>query len=191
MTRLVTILLTYGLPYSRLGSIRDGLAERLCYGSISGLDPLRQEISGDSNLGKVLRSYGDKGMVIPAQLVQQAYEAYLAKLTDQPGLIVNNYPRSVEQGELLLDFTKRNNLNVYALFIQVPKEEILKRLELSYHGHHPDEAIQQQLLNRIEAKEIEMSLIRTYLESNIEVITVDGEGSIDEVVERALKVLNI
>lgn len=187
----MTILLTYGLPYSRLGSICDGLAERLGYGSISGFDPLRQEINADSNLGKVLRSYADKGMVIPAQLVQQACEAYLAKLTDQPGLIVENYPRSVEQGELLLDFTKRNNLNAYALFIQVPKEEILKRLELSYHGHYPDDAIQRQLLNRIEAKEIEMSLIRTYLESNIEVITVDGEGSIDEVVERALKVLKI
>lgn len=124
---------------------------------------------------------------MPAQLLQEMLENAINKCVEKKGILIVGYPRSPHHAELLLDFLLSNPKNsIKACFLFMPKEIIISRLNSSHHLEDSDEEMDSRLMERLNNSEREVNELKTYLESRIEVITVDGVGTIAEVLTRVL-----
>lgn len=105
------------------------------------------------------------------------------------GILIEGYPRSPLHAELLLGFLSQNPKNrIKACFLSTLKEAIIARLKSKNHWGDFDEVL---ILERLNNSEREANELKTYLESRIEVMTIDGAGTIDEVSNRLLTALKV
>jgi adenylate kinase len=181
------ILIITGLPHSGLGNIIEKINKSLNYHHLSLIHLIRQEVATETSIGQSLRIFMDKGEVLPSSLVQEVLENAIKKCVEKKGILIEGYPRSPLHAELLLDFLSQNPKNrIKACFLSTPKEAIIARLKSKHHWEDSDEAL---ILEQLNNSELEANELKTYLESRIEVMTIDGEGTIEEVVSRVLDAL--
>lgn len=181
------ILIMQGPPYSGLATINAKICELHNYHFLNIGDEIRSEVSNGTLMGQRILAYSNKGEVVPAQLLQEMLETVVNKIVDKGGILIVGYPRSSHHAELLLDFLLRNPKNsIKACFLFTPKEIIIARLKSSHHWEDSDEELDSRIMERLNNSEREVNEIKTYLESRIEVITVDGVGTIAEVLTRVL-----
>ncbi len=134
-----------------------------------------------------IRAKLDRGELITDEITNQVVAAKLnevSKCGEKGGLILDGYPRNLMQAKYLLNHeTERcgnNNIDL-AVNITVPKEETIKRLMLRARSDDTKEAIEKRL-------DIYHSLtdpVLKYLtEQNVEVVNIDGTGTVEEIHER-------
>jgi len=119
-----------GPPGAGKGTMADMLAEKYGFVHISTGDILREELKKGSPLGRQAQEYIDSGRLVPDEVVA----AIVAGALDGPdvrrnGFILDGYPRTIRQAELLdgaLD-EKGLVLDCVVLFL-VGRDLLLKRL---------------------------------------------------------------
>lgn len=178
------ILIIQGSPYSGLATINAKICELHNYHFLNVRDEIRREVSNGTLMGQRIIAYSNKGEVVPARLLQEMLETVINKVVDKEGILIVGYPRNTYHAELLLDFLLSNPKNsIRACFLFTPKEIIIARLKPTHYWNDSDENL---ILERINNNEHEAHEIKTYLESRIEVMTIDGSGTLDEVINRVL-----
>jgi adenylate kinase len=96
-------------------------------------ETLRAEIERGTELGGRTASYVKQGMLVPDELVEQIFEAFV-KRNPGKGFVLDGYPRTLEQAIAL---EKILNLSAVLLF-EVSEEEVLSRVEgrvIDEQGH--------------------------------------------------------
>ncbi len=68
---------------------------------ISTGDLLREEIKNQTELGKKAKGYMDRGLLVPDELVMEVLKKRLEKDDAKKGFILDGFPRTVRQAELL------------------------------------------------------------------------------------------
>ena len=97
------------------------LAQQYGLKHISMGDVLRKEIALGSDIGKVIEGYMNKGELIPMHI----NNALAKKLLDEnKNVLLDGYPRNVEQAEFLFSLTKIKCVVV----INISQEESVRRL---------------------------------------------------------------
>jgi len=92
---------------------------------ISTGDLLRNEIANKTPDGIIAQSYMDKGNLAPVELVTRIMKRRLDKPDCKNGFILDGYPRSVEQAELL----HKENIHIdKVLYFTASQKTILERL---------------------------------------------------------------
>ena len=129
--KLEKIIIILGPPGSGKGTQSKLLVEKLHYGFFGMGDTLRQYAKKDTDLGREIKSYIERGIIIPdeasKQVVLQSWQAHL----DEPGLILEGYPRTSGQVEVLEEFMAQHRItDVKVLSIEVTKDRLLKRLAM-------------------------------------------------------------
>lgn len=84
----------------------------------------RAEIQGKSPLGKLVKTYVDRGALVPDELVNAVMQKQLKAIAADGGFLLDGYPRNVEQAESLDKVVKMN----LAIQIKIRDEESLRRL---------------------------------------------------------------
>ena len=97
-------------------------------------------------------------------------------------LILDGFPRMLEQAQWLIDTQPEHGRSIaLVVVLEVPREELLKRLEIRGRADDTPEAIDERL--GIYRKE--MYPILNYLtEQNVPVVHIDGVGTIGQVHDR-------
>ena len=121
-----------GPPGSGKGTQGAILAEKMGVQEISAGELLRAEAKTGSQLGQEIKSYIDKGQLVPTDLIVRLMsQAFLAP-ENEKGFISDGFPRSVDQAEIFSEFEKKPefvNRNIeLVLLIDVPDEYILERI---------------------------------------------------------------
>lgn len=121
-----------GPPGSGKGTQGAILAEKMGVQEISAGELLRAEAKTGSELGQEIKSYIDKGQLVPTDLIVRLMsQAFLAP-ENAKGFISDGFPRSVDQAEIFSEFKKKPefaNRNIeLVLLIDVPDEYILERI---------------------------------------------------------------
>ena len=121
-----------GPPGSGKGTQGAILAEKMGVQEISAGELLRAEAKTGSQLGQEIKSYIDKGQLVPTDLIVRLMsQAFLAP-ENAKGFISDGFPRSVDQAEIFSEFEKKPefaNRNIeLVLLIDVPDEYILERI---------------------------------------------------------------
>jgi adenylate kinase len=121
-------LVIFGPPGVGKGTQSIRLAGRYSIPHISTGDIFRSEIKGGNS---ELKQYVEKGLLVPADVVNKIVEKALKREECKAGFILDGYPRSIEQAEYLENVLWKLNRKIdVVLNMAAPEEDIIKRLSM-------------------------------------------------------------
>jgi adenylate kinase len=98
-------LAIFGPPGAGKGTQAKTISMELGIPQISTGDLLRAESRSGSELGKLARSYMERGALVPDQVVLDMLKERLSKEDCSGGFLLDGFPRSIPQAEALKDIT--------------------------------------------------------------------------------------
>jgi adenylate kinase len=114
----------FGAPGSGKGTYASRLQSKLGVDVIAMGDIFREIMREDSELGKKVKSYVEKGLLVPDDIVVEVLKQRLAKVPKGRGFILDGYPRTVEQVKALEAIAKIDVI----ILLMVPDWIIIERL---------------------------------------------------------------
>lgn len=122
-------ILLLGAPGSGKGSQAELLEKDYNIVQVSTGDLLRDAVSKNTDLGKVAKSYMDKGDLVPNDLVLSLLSERLSENDCKNGVIFDGFPRNLEQTDLLESILKKRNRKLdLVINIDVSFDLIIRRL---------------------------------------------------------------
>jgi adenylate kinase len=180
------ILIITGPPYSGKGTQCEILKDELKFEHISTGDRCRLEKQNETEIGKIMSQYEEKGDLVPDSIMKDLFSKILDENRNVKGIILDGYPRTEPQVNDLLELVKSKNLEIGKVInIDVPKEELLKRAQKRAEtSNRKDDKDTEIHLKRIEVFENSTRPAIEYMKSKIKVLTFDGMGTIEEITKR-------
>ena len=114
----------FGAPGSGKGTYASRLQSKLGVDVIAMGDIFREIMKEDSQLGRKIKGYVEKGLLGPDDVVIEVLKQRLAKIPEGKGFILDGYPRTVEQAKALEKTAKTD----VVILLQVPDWIIIERL---------------------------------------------------------------
>ena len=114
----------FGAPGSGKGTYASRLQAKLGVDVIAMGDIFRELLKEDSELGRKVKVYVEKGLLVPDEIVVEVLKQRLSKIPKGKGFILDGYPRTLEQAKILEGITKIDVI----LLLDVPDWIIIERL---------------------------------------------------------------
>ncbi len=118
-------IILLGAPGSGKGTQAERLAETTGMVHLSSGDLFRQAEKDGTELGKLAKSFMEKGLLVPDEVVIKMVLESIAGT--QSGVILDGFPRTLEQAESLDKALGEDGIDK-AVYIEVSRDELLKRL---------------------------------------------------------------
>lgn len=123
------ILIMLGAPGTGKGTVAAKLAEKLNIPQVSTGDIFRKAMAEKTPVGVEAEKYISKGMLVPDDVTIKIVEERLKDADVQNGLILDGFPRTIEQAEALDIMLENKNKNIrLAINLETPEEEIIDRI---------------------------------------------------------------
>jgi adenylate kinase len=124
-----TYVVLLGPPGAGKGTQAEIISERLGVPHISSGDIFRENLKNQTDLGKLARTYMDRGDLVPDDLTIAMIRERLSRPDCQPGALLDGFPRTPPQAGALSDMLAEFNGRVdVVLYIQVLEETLVERL---------------------------------------------------------------
>jgi adenylate kinase len=122
-------LILVGPPGAGKGTQAAKLASHYSIPHISTGDIFRANIKGETELGKLAKSYTDAGNLVPDSVTNDMVADRLLQDDVKNGFLLDGYPRNTGQAEFLANNLAASNNKLDAVLeFQLADEEIIKRL---------------------------------------------------------------
>ncbi|MBO5254447.1 MAG: adenylate kinase [Opitutales bacterium] len=122
-------LIMLGAPGSGKGTRAVALCEVLNVVQVATGDLFRNNIKSGTELGKLAKSYIDKGELVPDEVTASMVKDRLQQPDTEKGFILDGFPRTIKQAEMLENILKELNEEITAvIYLDVADEEIVKRI---------------------------------------------------------------
>lgn len=118
----------FGPPGSGKGTQAKLLTDRLGLPHVSTGDMLREHIQAGDALGLEVRNIIKAGNLVPDHLVIRLVEERLDRPDCGPGVLLDGFPRTIEQAEMLLGLAEARGLRLLVIHLQVDYDVITARL---------------------------------------------------------------
>ena len=175
-------LLIVGPPGAGKGTQAVRVAEELSIPAISTGDIFRANVSGQTELGVLAKSYMDKGEYVPDSVTNDMVRSRLAEDDAKDGFLLDGYPRTLDQVEALDGMLAELGTPLdLVLLLVVEQEEVVQRLVARGAEQGRSDDTEETIRRRLEVyAEQTAPLIDVYEQRGL-VRRVDGMASIDEV----------
>ncbi len=118
-------IILLGAPGSGKGTQAEFIEKYLSVRSISTGNIIRSELKSGTKLGLEAKSYIEKGLLLPDEIVINMVKETVAKPEYESGFILDGFPRTIAQAEAL----GRLNVNIDKVIdIEVDDQSIINRL---------------------------------------------------------------
>jgi adenylate kinase len=114
----------FGAPGAGKGTYSSRLQAKLGVEVIAMGDIFRESVKQDSALGKKVKSFVEKGALVPDEVVIEVLKERLSKVPKGKGFILDGFPRTIKQADTLEVITKIDVI----LQLDVPDDIIITRL---------------------------------------------------------------
>ena len=203
-------LILLGAPGSGKGTMAQKLTTDLHIPQISTGDIFRKNLKEETPLGLKVKSIMAAGALVPDEITIEIVKNRLAEPDCANGYILDGFPRSIVQAEALTTFQTID----YAVNLDVDKETVVKRLSGrrfcpdcngTYHiSTLENEAVcpncggkliiraddsEETVRERLRVYDSTTAPLIEYYGQQGNLLTVDGNGTVDEVYDRILSVL--
>lgn len=125
-------LIFLGPPACGKGTQTTKLAQYLNLPHIDTGSLLRAEIASGSENGKIAQSFIDEGHLVPVELVGAIIKNRLSANDCKNGYILDGYPRSLEQAEMLVEINsaidKNENVDFRAIYFKTDISVLISRI---------------------------------------------------------------
>ena len=123
------VIIMLGAPGTGKGSVSAILKEKLEIAHVSSGDIFRKFSSEDSQLGREINSYLQKGELVPDELTIKMIKERLNEEDVQNGVILDGFPRTEAQAVALDNMPGEEGRKVdLVVDLNSPKDEILDRI---------------------------------------------------------------
>ena len=185
-------IVLFGPPGAGKGTQSERLIEKYDLVHLSTGDIFRSNIKGETELGKLAKSYMDKGQVVPDSVTIDMLRSEVLKYSNPKGFIFDGFPRTNAQANALDEFLSTQNTAItLMLALEVEEEELktrlLKRAEVSGRADDADPSI---IENRIRVYNNETAPVKDFYLQQGKFISIDGIGSIDEITSRLFSAID-
>lgn len=183
---MINIVL-FGPPGSGKGTQAQNLIEKFNLKQISTGDLFRYNIKNKTELGKLAKSYIDKGELVPDQVTIDMLIDELKKPTDSAGFIFDGFPRTAAQTEALEKIVKEqlnDDIDICLSLIvddEILVQRLLKRGETSGRSDDADENI---IRNRIKEYYDKTAEVAELYKKQGKYVEINGVGDIDEIAQK-------
>ncbi|MFM7030379.1 MAG: adenylate kinase [Micrococcales bacterium] len=187
MTRLLLI----GAPGAGKGTQAVKLAETFGIPAISTGDIFRHNVKNETELGKLAKSYMDRGEYVPDSVTNDLVRDRLGQDDAKSGFLLDGYPRTADQVvELDSMLADLNTALDAVVLLTADTDEVVRRLLNRAIEQGRADDTEEVIRRRLEVYEEQTApLIDVYAKRNL-VVTVDGLGAVDEVTARILEALS-
>jgi adenylate kinase len=114
----------FGAPGAGKGTYSSRLQAQLGVDVIAMGDIFRESVKQNSELGRKVKSYVEKGALVPDDVVVEVLKDRLSKVPKDKGFLLDGFPRTIEQAKTLEGITRIDVI----LLLDVPDEIIIERL---------------------------------------------------------------
>ena len=123
------VVIMLGAPGTGKGTVANILKDELQIPQVSTGDIFRKNIKEGTELGKLAESYISKGNLVPDEVTNGIVESRLDDSDVQNGIILDGYPRTVNQAEELDKMLNKRGKKVdLVINLTTPEEEIIERI---------------------------------------------------------------
>lgn len=179
-------IVLFGPPGAGKGTQAAKLVDKYSLVHLSTGDIFRANIKGETELGKLAKSYMDKGNLVPDEVTISMLEAEVDKNPQAKGFIFDGFPRTTPQAEALDRFlTSKNTAISIMLALDVPKEELIKRLlERGKDSGRADDLDGSIIANRIKVYNEQTAVVADFYAAQNKFEKINGVGSIEDIFNR-------
>jgi len=207
-----------GAPGAGKGTQAAALAQELNLVHIATGDLFRQAIEQETGLGTQVKSYVEKGMLVPDELTTKMVLERLSAPDCELGAILDGFPRTLAQAEALdKALAQQAKATDKVIYIKVSEEELLKRLsgrwicrncQSPYHTvnsppkvwgkcdkcggelyQRPDDTV-EAVKKRLQVYFAQTTPLIDYYTAAGKLIEVNGKGDVEEVRRRIAAVIS-
>ncbi|MFD7878789.1 adenylate kinase [Streptomyces sp. NPDC059766] len=207
-----------GPPGAGKGTQATLLAAKLGVPHISTGDLFRANISQQTELGKLAKSYMDAGNLVPDEVTIGMAKDRMEQPDAGSGFLLDGFPRNVSQAEALDEVLNTESIKLDAVLdLEVPEEEVVKRIagrricrNDSAHVFHVtykpaakegvcdvcggelyqrDDDSEDTVRKRLEVYHTQTEPIIDYYKAQGLVVTISSLGPVEEITKRALEAL--
>lgn len=206
-----------GPPGAGKGTQAKSISDALGIVHIASGDLLRDHQARGTELGKTARSYMQKGLLVPDDLIIEMIEERIQAPDAERGYVLDGFPRTVEQAKALEEaLGKRGESLDWVANIRVSEEELILRLggrwicrrcQRPYHEvnsrprkegvcdecggdlYQREDDVPEAVSRRIKVFAEQTTPLIRYYNKKGNLVDINGEGSIDEVRESLLNAL--
>jgi adenylate kinase len=188
---MINIVL-FGKPGAGKGTQAEFLKTKYNLIHLSTGDIFRFNIKNETELGKLAKTFIDKGDLVPDEVTIKMLEDEVNKNPQTKGFLFDGFPRTLAQAEALDVFLVSKNWSITATIALEANDEILvqRLLERGKTSGRIDDQDEEKIRNRYqEYNEKTAPLMAFYTQQN-KFHAVNGIGTIQEITERLTKVIN-
>src|SRR5579872_350338 len=121
-------LILFGPPGSGKGTQAKILRDKLGWAHISTGDMLRERVASGDELGKAAAGIMQSGGLVPDAMVNKMVEDRIERPDAARGFILDGYPRTVAQAQLLDCVMKVKRIRALVVHLKVDYNEVIARL---------------------------------------------------------------
>ncbi|MFD8230725.1 adenylate kinase [Streptomyces sp. NPDC059696] len=207
-----------GPPGAGKGTQAAFLAKNLSIPHISTGDLFRANISRQTELGKLAKSYMDAGNLVPDEVTIAMAKDRMEQPDAENGFLLDGFPRNVSQAEALDELLESESMQLDAVLdLEVPEDEVVKRIagrricrNDSSHVFHVtykqpakdgvcdvcggelyqrDDDSEETVRTRLEVYHTQTEPIIDYYKAQGLVVTISALGKVEDVTTRAMEAL--
>lgn len=181
-----------GAPGSGKGTQSDLIVDKYTLTHLSTGDLLRKEIAEKTVLGVEAERYIAKGNLVPdAMIVDIILKAIDDQTRNSNGIILDGFPRNVEQAEALeAMMTKLNKEITILVDLQVDNQELINRLLVRGETSGRCDDNLETIKKRLEVYEIKTAPVNNFYKNRNKYAAINGTGTIDEIFGRISNVID-
>ena len=176
-----------GPPGAGKGTQAQKIVERYMIAHLSTGDMLRAARDAKTPLGLKADEYMSRGELVPDNIIIDLIRERLQSPDCPRGYLLDGFPRTIAQAEALDAMLASQNTPLdVVLELQVPEEELFRRLAGRGRADDKPEVIRQRLVAYRTQTE---PLLDYYRRKNL-LRSVDGVGTVDEIFDRIREILD-
>jgi adenylate kinase len=179
-------IVLFGPPGAGKGTQSERLIHKYGLIHLSTGDIFRANIKGETELGKLAKSYMDQGSLVPDEVTINMLRTEVLKHPDANGFIFDGFPRTNAQAQALDTFLATLNSAIsIMLALEVEEAELRTRLLLrGQNSGRPDDVNPEVIQKRIDVYNNETKPVKDFYQKQNKFVSIDGIGEIDEISHR-------
>ncbi|TVQ94248.1 MAG: adenylate kinase [Bacteroidetes bacterium] len=184
-------LVIFGPPGCGKGTQSARIAERYGLVHLSSGDMLRNEIEKDTTLGKQVKKYVEKGLLVPDHIILKKIYKSAIKYINSAGIIFDGFPRTLVQAVMLDRFLhKKDILLDMVILMLVDRSELYQRLMGRAEDSGRKDDNEKVFHVRMKVYEKETHCLKNYYKKQSKILQVNGMEPVGDVSDKIANAIN-